>query len=181
MFSVSSHCLFGQHGSCGTAQHPGELCGKPYYKTFPTRCRPRVYIWAQKVGNLQNMKVNPTRSTSRWDTLYYVSQFVTNHQLKSSQLNLPSLVLRFEVDTLPHELPLRQWTAPGHAVVVYESLLLAVVVLVSVAVVGLVAVRGGPLLGRLPQVVLDHLSLHVSETPSKRKCFKRCIVWKDWI
>ena len=77
---------------------------------------------------------------------------------------LTSLVLRFEVDPLAHELPLGERAAPGHAVVVYEPLLLAVVVLVAVAVVGLVAVRGGALLGRLAQVVLDHLALHVPAT-----------------
>ena len=90
------------------------------------------------------------------------------------------------MDALSHELALGERPSPGHTVgtikrlftqplskitdlsrcrpvVVDEALLLAVVELVAVAVVGLVAVGGGALLGRLAQVVLDHLSGHVSE------------------
>ena len=90
------------------------------------------------------------------------------------------------MDALSHELALGERPSPGHTVgtitrhftqplskstdlsrrpvVVDEALLLAVVELVAVAVVGLVAVGGGALLGRLAQVVLDHLSLHVPAT-----------------
>ena len=43
MFSKSSPCLLGQHGSCSTAQQPGNS-QKTYYKTFGTSVRPTQYM-----------------------------------------------------------------------------------------------------------------------------------------
>ena len=44
MFSESSPCLLGQHGSCSTAQQPGNS-GKTFYKTFRTSGRPTWYFF----------------------------------------------------------------------------------------------------------------------------------------
>ena len=51
MFSESSSCLLGQHGSCSTAQQLGEL-SKTVYKTFETSGRPTPYVKNPNPTNL---------------------------------------------------------------------------------------------------------------------------------
>ena len=58
MFSESSPCLLWQHGSCSTAQQPGEL-SENILKNFGTSCCPKLY-------HFENFETNQKTQIRKW-------------------------------------------------------------------------------------------------------------------